>query len=437
LLKDIEIFEVSLVSNPAVPNAMFQLRKNADDSVEQFTSWFAICKVNKAKKQVAGYALVPNETDLQKHAILQPDLENAANSLMKQMAYGTQMGTGTGLEHQVFAGIGYPIQSAVDIDGSLGNANGFVTPIVGAWFLKVQITEDDVWEKIENGELRGFSIGGIAKLVPVDKSIVQSIHSAKKPDEKVPIGLTPEQLNKEARTVDEIVVDWDFDDELFKLLDALWLSIMEIYDDETIEDKKPVVRDTIAQFKEKVEALFSQIVQSTQMALSGALGQIERATEILKPKIILSQQKAKSEGGLKMDETKVNELIAKAFDERFGVDNTKLTKAIGDLLEKKLKEVVPATEKKESNNTEKTLKDEVDGLGEVVSVLVTKLSELSKSPMFRGGKPSDTTEGMSNSSETKKRGIPRKPDGSIDYSAIDKGDCLQFSDLAEPAEINK
>ena len=126
LLKDIEIFEVSLVSNPAVPNAMFQLRKNADDSVEQFTSWFAICKVNKAKKQVAGYALVPNETDLQKHAILQPDLENAANSLMKQMAYGTQMGTGTGLEHQVFAGIGYPIQSAVDIDGSLGNANGFV-----------------------------------------------------------------------------------------------------------------------------------------------------------------------------------------------------------------------------------------------------------------------------------------------------------------------
>ena len=35
----------------------------------------------------------------------------------------------------------------------------------GDWLMTVKVLDDEIWEKVEKGELRGFSIGGRAKRI--------------------------------------------------------------------------------------------------------------------------------------------------------------------------------------------------------------------------------------------------------------------------------
>ena len=431
-LKDIEVLEVSLVGNPAVPKAVFQLRKNANPNLAEFSRYFAIAKVDAVRKEVSGYCLVPNEADLHKDVVLESDLEYAAHSLIKQMAFGTAKGTGTGLEHQVFAGIGYPLESCIDKDGALGNAYGF-TPVANGWFLKVKVTDEDVWAKIMNGEITGFSIGGVAKRVPIENTIANS-GAAPFAGTKVAIGLTPEQIAKEddPRTVDEILVDWTFNEELWKLMDALWFSISEIYDSEEIEDseKKGRIKETVKQFYENVNSLFETVSSGNAIGLARAARSLEVALKMLNLDGLDKSKSGHPTGGQEVDEKKVTEMI----DASLAAFKTEIVTEFGKTLDTKfaaLKATDPPkpTEKSEGDEektpeneimeTLKTIKTTIDGLSKEVDTL-------KRTPLARAGAPVGDTSGA----PTVRRGaseIVRKKNGAIDWAGIDKGASHQFA----------
>lgn len=44
---------------------------------------------------------------------------------------------------------------------------GFEDTAEGTWFISAKVEDDAVWERVKNGELKGFSAEGIFKLMPV------------------------------------------------------------------------------------------------------------------------------------------------------------------------------------------------------------------------------------------------------------------------------
>jgi phage head maturation protease len=168
-LRDLDIFEVSVVDEPAVPGALFALRKSETgfDDLQELKAHFVIEKVNKKQKIVAGYALVANEADLHGDIVYEEELEKAAGSFLRNMAHHWQWGTGTGEQHYKYTGVGWPIESVIDRNGSIARYHK-VKPKPGSWWLRVKITDDDVWAKIESGEITGFSIAGMARRIAID-----------------------------------------------------------------------------------------------------------------------------------------------------------------------------------------------------------------------------------------------------------------------------
>lgn len=164
-LADIDTDELTLTRSPAVGKmAEWRIFKSTNFDGEQNRQWFApICKVDEAKKQIGAYALVPHIPDIQGDRISPEEVEKAAHNFLKNLALGKQKGTGTGLEHNTFDGVGYPIESFFDRHGREG--------VKGGWFVLTQVTNDDVWKDVASGKIVGYSIGGSGKRTPAQVTI--------------------------------------------------------------------------------------------------------------------------------------------------------------------------------------------------------------------------------------------------------------------------
>jgi len=141
--------------------ATSQVTKNEDsNSVEIYVP---IVKVAE-KRQVFGEVLVPNAVDGQGHIYSQAEVEKAAHYWMKEFSQLGEM-------HKAMLG-----------DGQISILETFVAPSSftfsdgdnertikkGTWLLKVYVEDDEIWEKVKNGELNGFSIGGVATVEELD-----------------------------------------------------------------------------------------------------------------------------------------------------------------------------------------------------------------------------------------------------------------------------
>ncbi len=155
-LEELDLNEVTLTKAPAVGKmAEFTIIKSLDTAAPTYSKTTPILKVDSARRQVGGYVLVPDLPDWQGDIVSKEEVEKAAHRFMKNLAMRNQTGSGTGLEHHSFDGIGYPIESFIDYDGVHGVPN--------AWFLKTQITQDDTWEAVKKGQIVGYSVGGNGK----------------------------------------------------------------------------------------------------------------------------------------------------------------------------------------------------------------------------------------------------------------------------------
>jgi len=49
---------------------------------------------------------------------------------------------------------------------------GFEDLAEGSWFISAKVNNDKVWEKVKNGEIKGFSVEGLFTYVPVAKALM-------------------------------------------------------------------------------------------------------------------------------------------------------------------------------------------------------------------------------------------------------------------------
>ena len=308
-LFDIIVDEVTLTKSPAVPKGNFVLIKSNISSSETsnrqtIEKQFLFKSVDKVKKQVFGYTLVPNEADYQEDAVSVDEVEKACNSYMSGLALGKGKGTGTGLEHQVFIDIGYPIQSCIDIDGSLAKAhNPEAEGISGAWWLGVQIENDGIWDQVEKGEITGFSIGGYGKREPIEeeeanKSLFQKL--------KKMVGLS--KVDSVAISYTDAVKEEKDSRELMDMIWTLERSLRSIMADDKIKDKKKSFGESIGQFAEDMNGHIESVEKAKMKKQSNAGD--ETMTE---------EQLAKFTGAidtLNESVTKLTESMAKESDDK-------------------------------------------------------------------------------------------------------------------------
>lgn len=168
-LKELSLFEVSLVKEPAVPKAKILVSKSKNENNK-----YEIKKhidIEKAvEKKVYGYALVSNQEDSQGHTITPEQVKYATEIYQKNIAMGLKKGTGTGYEHTYFdSEYGYPVLSWYDEDGSFAKALGFPDESIEkqAMIVGVQLT-DKGYDKYKSGDITGFSIGGTGKIEDIE-----------------------------------------------------------------------------------------------------------------------------------------------------------------------------------------------------------------------------------------------------------------------------
>jgi hypothetical protein len=147
------------------PDEMWVLARFSDD--EQFaaealskkvvdaSTEFVILKKDTEKRIVLGPVLVPEQTDLQGDIISSEAIEKAAHNYLA----GLNATKKQGVMHR-------------DFTKKLEVVECYIAPVdfeiegrkimKGTWMLAFRILDDETWEDVKKGVLRGFSIGGVA-----------------------------------------------------------------------------------------------------------------------------------------------------------------------------------------------------------------------------------------------------------------------------------
>lgn len=125
---------------------------------------FAIGKVNSEKKIVYGEVYAPNKIDSYGYFATPEEVERMAYKFMK-----LDMSKVIDTEHDNVSNGSFPVESFIAREGDPDFREG-------SWVLAVKITNDEVWEKVQSGELNAFSMEIMAKLAPVVVSFETDIH---------------------------------------------------------------------------------------------------------------------------------------------------------------------------------------------------------------------------------------------------------------------
>ncbi len=111
------------------------------------------------QRTVVGVVLKPGTTDAQGDIIRTPEvIEAAAELFLTNLIAGKAK---MGVQHNDFSREIVVVQSF--IAPAPITVNDMLVP-EGAWVMKVRVVDEETWQKIKRGEIRGFSIGGKARV---------------------------------------------------------------------------------------------------------------------------------------------------------------------------------------------------------------------------------------------------------------------------------
>jgi hypothetical protein len=121
-----------------------------------------ILKYNDEQQKVWAVCLEPDSVDQQGDFIDPEEIEKAAHTFFENYTRGK---AGMGIEHQTVTPDVLVCESYIaPVTFSL---NG-VTVVKGSWVVCSKILNSNLWKKIKNGEIGGYSIGGSGTRTPME-----------------------------------------------------------------------------------------------------------------------------------------------------------------------------------------------------------------------------------------------------------------------------
>jgi len=148
-ITDAKIQFVSLVDQAA--NKRQFLLKKADDGTALFSTCGKIIKTDSENHYVTGIVYEPMTEDSQGNYMSEEEIIKAAYWFAKN-------GDKVDLQHSF-----EPLNGAAVVESWVAKADFEIDSMKikkGTWLMTVEISDEDVWKEIENGEITGFSMGG-------------------------------------------------------------------------------------------------------------------------------------------------------------------------------------------------------------------------------------------------------------------------------------
>lgn len=149
-IKDLNVVFISLVDSPANRKSIILKAKERNHRMKVFK----LAKVNAKKQLVYGIVYSPNETDAHGDYATAETIERAAHNFMKE-AYTQNVD----VQHDENVYDQFVAESWV----TRQNDAVFPDEPIGSWAVAIKVLSDDVWQKVESGEIQGLSLAGFGK----------------------------------------------------------------------------------------------------------------------------------------------------------------------------------------------------------------------------------------------------------------------------------
>lgn len=172
-IKNAKISFVSLVDKAANLTEFLITKSKDNDGLLQM-----VCKAR----------LITKATDVEKHyvtgIVYEPMVEDAhgnymtADEIAKAESWYQENGNNADIQHSFEPAEGVKVvKSWIAKDGEVV---GDTAVTKGAWLMTMEVTSDKIWKSIENGELTGFSMGGVGEYSRTNDDISKSYDNDKK-----------------------------------------------------------------------------------------------------------------------------------------------------------------------------------------------------------------------------------------------------------------
>lgn len=159
---------VSVVDEPAVGQYFITLSKQTEIKMA----------IDEEKREVLGVALIPEQLIYRRNDDGKEFYLKFSADTIKKFAlnfFETHKNTNGDVQHQ-FSVNGLVFYQSFLIDRKMGiNPEPFKTLPDGTWLLGAHIYNDNVWEMIKSGELKGFSVDLSSKIVKAKMREIDTI----------------------------------------------------------------------------------------------------------------------------------------------------------------------------------------------------------------------------------------------------------------------
>lgn len=169
-ITDAKISFVSLV-NKAANKKQFLITK-AEDGKAQFSTYGRIVKTDTDHHFVTGIVYEPMTEDAHGNFMTEEEITKAAYWFAKN-------GDGVDLQHSFET-----LEKAEVVESWVAKADfdcGGETVKKGTWLMTVEVTDNEVWDAVQKGEITGFSMGGVGIYAKEDTDLENGVEKGETP----------------------------------------------------------------------------------------------------------------------------------------------------------------------------------------------------------------------------------------------------------------
>ncbi len=370
-LKDIKISIISLVGKAANGRVVIcksnQEAKAGAAGQGDVEKIFKIKKQNTEKHKLYGIVYSPVGEDSDGDYMSSEEIEKGSDNFMMQLQGTDAMD----VNHNLIINPGLNIVE----NWIVRKGDSLFPDEAGAWAIGVKVNDMEIWDKVQKGELTGFSMYGEAIRVTGDiqkgsETIFEKGISEIKEALNKFINIFKKEKMEDTKKVkiikdfNSLVNSFDIENYIYTLRDA----VRQINEDSTITDKMSAINESIDQFKAKLASvtvakkLVKEVMKSDgevdiekagKMISDDNLAKLQTAMDAIDSIIAAAAKQPDSTGDTAANDTAVKSAVKKATEEL----NAEIEKS-----KKELEEVKKEYEelKKRTNGSGQEIETEVN-----------------------------------------------------------------------------